>query len=668
MARHSGLASVLGRVWTRLFSSRYLPRSSDRGIFDPYLSLGSAAPLGQEYEVDYQTDDPTIFSDAIPEKRQFWPFRLLVILLVSTLSGRLLFLQITQGQENYSLAEGNRLKTQLVAPPRGLILDRDGQTLVANVPSFSLTLKVSELPRDKNDRASLWQKIATATNQEASVIEALVSRASKQETVTILDSFDRQQALRLELHLNNTAGVEVAKTPIRQYAAVPSLGHLIGYIGKSDAEELKRRINLLPSILVGKSGIERSYDQYLQGIPGRIISEVDSLGRSIRQINDQPALVGQTLLTTLDRPLQELTARALQESIAKSQAKSGAAVAIDVRTGGILAMVSLPDFDVNLFSRPDNTASLTAIFTDPGSPLVNRAVAGQYPSGSTIKPVVAVAALSEKVVTPNTKLDTSEGKITIGSWTFPDWKNHGVTDVRQAIAESNNIFFFALGGGYKSIGGLGADRLSRWLERFGFGSPTGIDIAGEAHGLVPNPSWKKKVKGESWYIGDTYNLSIGQGDFLVTPLQVARATAAIANGGTLLTPHLVKTVLRPTGELEKDVEALLPKQERIVDNQWLSVVREGMRQTALTGSAKSLARLGVEVAAKTGTAQFDQAKEKTHSWFTAFAPYKNPEIAITVIVEGGGEGYAVAAPVAKNMIEHYFRLPLTPIVPNQPSE
>jgi penicillin-binding protein 2 len=185
---------------------------------------------------------------------------------------------------------------------------------------------------------------------------------------------------------------------------------------------------------------------------------------------------------------------------------------------------------------------------------------------------------------------------------------------------------------------------------------------------VPNPTWKKKAKNEAWYIGDTYNLAIGQGDFLVTPLQLARATAAIANGGTLYTPHLVKTILRPTGEITKDMEKELAKQERIADPAALAVVREGMRQTAVSGSARSFAHLGVEVAAKTGTAQFDVSKEKTHSWFTSFAPYQNPEIAVTVIVEGGGEGFSVAAPVAKNIIEQYFHLPLTPIVQAIPGE
>ena len=351
----------------------------------------------------------------------------------------------------------------------------------------------------------------------------------------------------------------------------------------------------------------------------------------------------------------------MQESITKSGATNGAAVAIDVNTGDVLAMVSLPTFDNNLFSPTTDSAARQAVLQDPGSPLINRAISGQYPSGSTVKPFVATAGLATGVINANTKIDTSAAKIELGQWTFHDWKTHGTSDVKQAIAESNNIFFYSVGGGYKQIGGLGAERLAAWLTKFGFGQVTGIDIPGEQDGLVPTPDWKKKTKKESWYIGDTYNLSIGQGDLLVTPLQLARATAAIANNGQLLTPRLVKSSFSPASG-QKDYP-IRTTRDNLAPASALQVVREGMRQAVLSGSARSFATLPVEVAAKTGTAQFDKAKEKTHSWFTAFAPYNNPQIAVTVIVEGGGEGYVVAAPVAKNIIEAYFKLPLTPIQP-----
>jgi penicillin-binding protein 2 len=379
-------------------------------------------------------------------------------------------------------------------------------------------------------------------------------------------------------------------------------------------------------------------------------------------------IAGRSLILGLDSEVQRTAALSLEDSISKNGATSAAAVAMDVRSGDIIAMVSLPNFDNNLFSSSINPEERARVLTDTAAPLINRAVAGQYPSGSTIKPFVAAAALQEGTISPETVLDTSEGKIVVGETTFSDWKVHGRSNVKTAIAESNNIFFFALGGGYKNITGLGIDRLKGYLERFGFGSATGIDIGEgvEAEGLVPSPDWKKRVKKENWFLGDTYNTSIGQGNLLVTPLQLARATAAVANGGKLVQPRVVKTILNST-DSSQELPITINRDE-VVSPAVVETVRQGMRQTVLGGSARSFFNLPVEVAAKTGTAQTSKSKERTHSWFTAFAPYQNPEIAISVIVEGGGEGFAVAAPVARNIIERYFNLPLTPIIAATPAQ
>ncbi len=435
------------------------------------------------------------------------------------------------------------------------------------------------------------------------------------------------------------------------------------------AQDLGSRPELLPTAYVGKSGVEQSYDEFLQGKPGTETLEIDALGRAVRPIGSTPPIAGKSLVLSLDAEVQAVTAQALREAIEKNGATSGAAVVMDVRSGDVLSLVSFPNYDNNLFSSKFSSEERQKILTDPGAPLINRAIAGQYPSGSTIKPFVGAAALAEKTITPDTVLDTSEGKIVVGQTTFSDWKTHGRTAIRQAIAESNNIFFFALGGGYKQINGLGIDRLKNYLERFGFGSVTGIDLGAgaEAKGLVPSPDWKKRIKKESWFLGDTYNTAIGQGNLLVTPLQLTRATSAIANGGTLYQPRLVKTLLGSGQQGSQDQQPIVSRQA-IIDSDILRVIREGMRQTVLTGSARSFNALNVEVAAKTGTAQTSKSKDKTHSWFTAFAPYSSPEIAVSVIVEGGGEGYSVAAPVARNSIERYFGLPLTPIVAATPTE
>ncbi len=646
----------------QLFGKQNL-RSSDTGLFDPFLPIASVKKVDDEQSFDRIAEeaDP-FFSEQVMQRRQFMPFKLILVLIVAGVVLRLTVLQISQGQANYQLAEGNRLKAEAVIPARGLFLDRNGVVLVKNVPNFSVVLSPQEVPNKKELREEFITRVSSALKIESTVFKKTVEETKTRDAVTLLEGLDRETALSVELRLNGIEGVDVVKTPSRLYSSVPGLGHILGYIGKVDADDLEQRDDLLPTSLVGKTGLEQTYDRELQGRPGIETLEVDSLGRKIRSVGVQPARPGQTLVLTIDAAVQEVAAKSLQEAIEKNGATSGAAVALDPRSGDILAMVSAPFFDNNIFSRAVDQEQRKAVLANPLSPLVNRAISGQYPSGSTIKPVVAAAALQEKVITPTTKIDTSEGKITIGQWTFPDWKTHGVADVKQAIAESNNIFFYTIGGGHKNIGGLGVERLANYLEKFGFGKSTGVDLPGETKGIVPRPDWKKKVKKESWYIGDTYNLAIGQGDFLLTPLQLTRATAAIANGGTLYQPKFIKSVLSSD---ETETRDFAPKQQanQIVSSEALSVVREGMRQTVLSGSARSFLTLPIPIAAKTGTAQFSIGKEKTHSWFTAFAPFDNPEIAISVIVEGGGEGFSVAAPVAKNIFEQYFRLPLTPIVP-----
>ncbi|MCR4277451.1 MAG: penicillin-binding protein 2 [Candidatus Berkelbacteria bacterium] len=637
-------------------------RSTDSGIFDPYIPLGSLKTLEGDYEgVSDTLANSEVLESSVQPKRPFFILKSVAFLVAALFAFRLISLQITQGQENYRLAEGNRLKTELISAPRGLIYDRNGVALVQNTPSFSLILRPSELPKKKAERQIYLEDLAHLLSLDRANLESTVSSQASRDFITLLDGLNRDQSLSLELKTHGWGAVELVKQPTRLYGNLASLGNLLGYIGKVDSEDIKKRPNLLPTSYVGKSGVESAYDDILQGIPGQDISEVDSLGRSVRTVGNMPPISGNSLILGLDASIQQVTATALQESIAKSGATNGAAVAMDVNTGDILSMVSLPTFDNNLFSPLTDSAARQSVLQDPGSPLINRAISGQYPSGSTVKPFVATAGLASGVINANTKIDTSAGKIEVGQWTFHDWKTHGVSDVKQAIAESNNIFFYSVGGGYKQITGLGADRLGSWLAKFGFGQETGIDIPGEQDGLVPTPDWKKKVKKESWYIGDTYNLSIGQGDFLVTPLQIVRATAVVANGGKLITPRLVKSSFS-IGSGQKDYPVKITR-DNVADSSILQTVRDGMRQAVISGSARSLNDLGVQVAAKTGTAQFDLAKNKTHSWFIAFAPYNNPQIAISVIVEGGGEGYAVAAPVAKNMIEAYFKLPLSPIVP-----
>ncbi|MEK7548492.1 MAG: penicillin-binding protein 2 [Patescibacteria group bacterium] len=654
----------VGHLGRWLISLHSPLRSSDLGIFDPYLPIDRLKrPLNELADTEEITGEADFAT--VPPGGQFNSMKIIVLLASAALAIRLIGLQITSADENSRLAEGNRLTSRPVLAARGLIVDRHGQQLVRNEPDFTLLVEPAELPSTDQLDQDLWTLLTEASGLPQHELKDIIRNNRANQQVVLKEGIGRDQAITMELKLNRFPGVKLLKTPNRHYAELPGLGHLVGYVGKASPQELANNPNLSPPAMIGKTGLEKTYDRYLRGQPGRESLESDSLGRTVRTIGNQPAKAGSTLILSLDSNLQRTAARALEESVSKSGAASAAAVVIDVNTGQVVSMVSFPFFDNNLFNPSGDRAGRQSILTDPRSPLLNRAIAGQYPAGSTIKPIVAAAGLQEKTINRQTKLDTSEGKITVGQTTFHDWKTHGTTDVLGALAESNNIFFMAVGGSYKNITGLGAGRLASYLKKFGFGATTGLDLTSEEEGLVPDPEWKKRTQKEDWFTGDTYNLSIGQGDLLITPLQLTRAIAAIANNGQLLTPHLVKEIHGPGQTPRTPIESR-PTGKLPINPANLALVRQGMRQAVETGSARSLNSLPIEVAAKTGTAQFNLQKDKTHSWFTAFAPYNNPQIALAVIVEGGGEGFAVAAPVARNILEQYFNLPLTPITPPAP--
>jgi len=447
---------------------------------------------------------------------------------------------------------------------------------------------------------------------------------------------------------------EISPTFLREYSE-PSLCHALGYIGKiSETEQDSKPVANINGI-TGKSGIEKAYDDYLQGTPGSHKAEVDANNKLVRLLKDDEARIGKTLKTSLNKDLQKYAYERLKEEADAKQTQV-ALVAMDPKTGGILAMVSLPLYDNNKLSSGIKQEELNDIFNNKSKPLLNRTISGVYPAGSTIKPFIATSALEAGIVNEDTAFETPPF-IEIGQWKFPDWKDHGYTDIKTAIAQSNNIFFYALGGGYAQSPikkGLGPEGIKKGLEKFGFGSATGIDLNSEEGGFLPTPEWKKRKTGESWYIGNTYNMAIGQGDLLVTPLQIASATSAIANGGKLYRPFIVSEVSNSEGnKIENPLSGEKLVSENIFSANNLRIVREGMRKTVENGgSAYGVfgADFPIDVAAKTGTAQFG-SEDKTHAWFTSFAPYNDPQIVVSVIVEGAGEGYEAAAPAAKDILK-----------------
>jgi penicillin-binding protein 2 len=476
------------------------------------------------------------------------------------------------------------------------------------------------------------------------------------EPITLQANIARDEALLLKVKYATLPGVTVAAKPIRRYDNTITLAHFLGYVGKITQDELDKNTTYSITDDFGKNGLEQVYEKYLKGKNGQDQMEVNSKGQVQRILSTSQPQSGNNLILTLNLDLQKKITEILSNMTDKST-KRGVVVAMNPQTGGILAMVSLPSYDNNIFSQADFSEQYQKLLDDPEKPLINRAVSGLYPSGSTIKPFIASAGLQEGVISENTTINDT-GPITVGEWSFPDWKVHGLTDVRKAIAQSCDIFFYAVGGGWDKIKGLGLKKIDEYLNKFGFGAKTGIDLPSEEKGLVPDAEWKKKVKKESWYVGDTYHLSIGQGDFLTTPLQLVNATSAIANGGKLLKPHFVDKITAPDGSLVQQINTEVIR-DNFISPDVINIVREGMRQTVTDGSGRLLQDLtdknGNAVAAtgKTGTAQFGN-EDLTHSWFISFAPYDNPSIAIAVLVEGGGEGNESALPVAKEILQYWF--------------
>lgn len=623
--------------------------------FEPYSSLLPVSEHSLDYFVNLSQNEELSEVQTLHEATQpsslVW-LRLSIILLISVFLAKLISVQVLEGQFYLRLAVGNRLERREIQAPRGLLYDRFNQPLLANRPRYSLELTPAELPKSKPERQAIYELIGQKLGRNVTELTDLIDSKGlgSLDPIVLARDLEHQVALKYKLDFANYLGIRIVETPRRDYLTYSSLAPIIGYTGEVTADELKRNTDWLGLAEVGKSGLERYYDRYLQGTNGYEELEVNPAGQIERQLATVSPQPGNRLVLNLDLALQQAVREALAKGAANHRKKRAAAVILDPRSGAVRALVSLPDYDASIFTDSQLQAARQAILTDPDLPLFNRAIAGAYPPGSTTKPIWAAAALAEGTIQPNLRLITPP-KIELGQSVFPDWKPHGSADVRQAIAESNNIFFYAIGGGYERIKGLGPNRLKSYAEKFGWGALTGIDLPGEVKGLVPDPDWKRRVKKEPWYTGDSYHMAIGQGDMLLTPLQIVNSIAAIANNGQLYQPQLLDRVETASGEL---VEELNP---RILNNSVstsaiLQVIREGMRQTVTSGTARPLNDLGMTVAGKTGTAQFNDP-DKTHAWFTGFAPYENPEIALIVMVEGGGESFEVAVPIAKDILSWY---------------
>ncbi len=585
----------------------------------------------------------------------------LVLFLSLGIMFRLFKLQIVEGPRNYVLAEGNRVRTRVLPAPRGFILDRTGQVLADNILGYELRFSPEFLPKDGLERQEALDRISQLTGMKIEDLETSYqsARASNFDFAR-LKPLEREQAIRLEMDLVDLPALVIARLPKRRYLDFPGLGHILGYVGKvADQDFNKFPIERLDRI-VGKTGLEQIYETTLRGDDGGEDVEVDAQGRIKRLIGQRSAKRGFDIEMTLDADLQRVAAQALEDSLKSNQALSGSVIAIEPGTGAIRALYSAPSFDPNIFVAGESN-QIEALLNDPNEPLLNRAIGSRLAPGSSLKPFIAVAGLSEGVINPATTLDTSDGEIIIGDFRFPDWKIHGLTDVSLAIAQSNNIFFYALAGGWRNIKGLGFDRLIKWLKNFRFDQTTGIDLPAEQAGFVPDVKWFEKNYQHRPYLGDIYNLGIGQGPILVTPIALAQATCSIAGTGIVVRPRLVDKI---KDQQNKQVNQIKPQviSQEIASKDVIQEVARGMRRTVTEGSARSLDDLTwpdgqkANLAGKTGTAQSNR-KDKNHAWFTSFGPVEDPKLCLVVSVEYGGEGHAAAVPVARAIWQKFLTQP-----------
>ncbi len=593
---------------------------------------------------------PLYLTSSFSRKRFFIALSI-VFLSVVTLLGRALWMQVGQAEQYSILAEQNRLRSTPLWPLRGIIRDRQGHILAENASRFQVTFLPREVSRDSVDRERALGEAGRILGISYATLVgyAAATGTAVDETVIVMDALPYPQAMRFATALPHLPGFRLEVHPVRRYpqsSVVESLSHVLGYVGRLSPEEYeaRREKGYRRADELGKAGIERWYEERLRGVLGERMDEVDARGRASAFVGERPAKHGEDISLSLDLALQAESEKALRSAMERAKTTRGVVVAMDPRDGSVLSLVSLPAFDNNYFAGSVSSTVYQRLANDVDQPLFARAVSGAYPSGSTIKIVMSAAALAEGVIQPRTTV-LSTGGIRVGQWFFPDWKagGHGTVTVRSAIAWSVNTFYYYIGGGYGGFQGLGVDRIASWMRAFGLGSRTGIDLPAEAAGNVPTPAWKLETRKEPWYVGDTYNLSIGQGDLLVTPLQVALYTAEIANGGMRVIPHLFQNGSTSTATkvgASSDV---------------YQVVREGMREGVTYGSGRALSTLPFAVAGKTGTAQWS-SKGVTHAWFTSFAPYEHPEIVVTVLLEEGGEGSSVAVPVARDVLLAWDRL------------
>lgn len=586
---------------------------------------------------------------------------LVLAALAVALVGRLVYLQVGQFLHFRTLSNDNRIAVRPILPPRGLIYDRHNRLLAQNEPSFTLRLYPDKVENLEAMLDRLARELPLSADQRAAIDQRLAQREPYQP-VTLVRGLDSASVARFAVRQHEYPSIRIRARSRRYYPEGELTAHVLGYLAQPDEQDYLRFDAGLypPGSRLGKMGVERSYEERLHGAPGEREVETDAFGRVVRELSTTPPEPGDNLILTLDRDLQAATNRALADS------KEAAAVALDPNTGGVLAMASQPTFNPNHFIGQLTARGWGGLRNNPLEPLVNRVTQGLYPPASTIKPTLALAGLQHDIIDPQSRF-TCNGRYRVGNddHVFHCWRRsgHGPLNVNEAVTQSCDVFF------YKLAHRLQIKPLHETLDQFGFGRKTGIDLPGEHWGLNPDPQWKRKNHQDIWYPGETVMTAIGQGYIQTTPLQLAGMTAALANGGYRVRPHVVRGIEDPLTDRIR-YHRVEREPVPVASDKGMEVVRNAMRNVvaSVNGTAHSIAGGRIPIAGKTGTAQvvgINRGKEqidpeemersrRDHSLFVAFAPAQDPEIAVAVVVEHGISGGGPAARIARRMIESYL--------------
>ena len=586
-----------------------------------------------------------------------------VLILAAILLTRLFYMQVVQHERYHLLAENNRIALVPVSPNRGFIVDRNEQILADNYSAFTVEINVDKVRDSKKTIADIGQLIEI-TPAHIRRFRKLLADSNEFDTVPLKNKLSDEEVAILAANHYRLPGVEVKSRLFRNYRAGPGMAHVVGYIGRINDADMKRldtdkRVaNYAGSTHIGKVGLEQSYEKLLHGRTGFEQMETDSGGRALRVLSRIAPVSGSDLKLYLDVQLQQVAEQAFGDF-------KGSLVALDPKTGGVLALVSRPGFDPNLFVDGIDSDTWKALNESPEFPMVNRSLRGIYPPGSTIKPFMALAGLELGLRTPTDSiLDPGFYSLPGSSHRYRDWKKtgHGVVDIHKAVVQSCDTYF------YRLAVDMGIESMHDYLGRFGFGKPSGIDLTGESSGLLPSKTWKARRFKQPWYMGETVIAGIGQGYHLTTPLQLATATAMLANGGARVEPRLVQAIRDPQTRrwipqpvTIRDKLVLNPKHAEIVRQAMIGVLKPGGTAVAAAAGAP------YTIAGKTGTAQvvgikqnarYDEKrvlmKNRDHALFVAFAPADAPTIAIAVLVENGGHGGSTAAPIARTVFDYYL--------------